>query len=435
MIVLSGADVVLPEGVQSGAAIVLDGERIIDITDGSGASGSGAIDLRNHIVFPGFIDVHVHGLEGIDTLDGFDAVVGIARRLPKYGVTAFCPTTVACAPQKLREVLESVAVLRGGFAAAVPDRPSAPKAAANRADAFRVDQSGEAVEERARVLPAHLESNFINPDYRGAQPIECLRSPEGSLSSMASRAPAGSDFNGADIVAEIVRARENVGIVTLAPELDGGLDLIRHLVDSGCRVSLGHSGATRDEARAAIAAGARHATHLFNRMPPLNHQEPGLVGAILTSEEIAAEIICDGVHVHRDMVQLAISAKGTSGVMAITDGVAAAGLPDGSVASLGGRQIHVKARAAYLDDGTRAGSVATMDTVVRFLVNDVRLSLSDAAQLCATTPARALGLAELGAITKGAVADLVVMDRRLTVAHTYVAGRLVYSRAGRTDRL
>jgi N-acetylglucosamine-6-phosphate deacetylase len=236
------------------------------------------------------------------------------------------------------------------------------------------------------------------------------------------------DFDGRDILSEIDSAGDNVGIVTLAPELEGALDLIRHLASSGTRVSLGHSGATLEQARAAIAAGARHATHLFNRMPPLSHRDPGLVGAILTSEEVAAEIICDGVHVHRDMVRMAIRAKGVSRMMAITDGVAAAGLSEGSTASLGSREIRVRNSAAYLEDGTLAGSVATMDRVFRFLVTEVGLSLNDAAQLCATTPASELGLKDTGVMTNGAIADLVVMDRDLNVKRTYVGGRLVYSR-------
>jgi N-acetylglucosamine-6-phosphate deacetylase len=191
-------------------------------------------------------------------------------------------------------------------------------------------------------------------------------------------------------------------------------------------VSLGHSGATLEQSRAAIAAGARHATHLFNRMPPLDHREPGLAGAILASDAVAAEIICDGVHVHRDMVRMAIAAKGTARMMAITDGVSGAGLPDGSTASLGGRTIRVKASAAYLEDGTLAGSVATMDRVFRFLVNEAGLSLNDAAQLCATTPAAQLGLEGTGSIHRGAIADLVVMDRNFNVTHTYVGGQLAY---------
>lgn len=399
--VLSGADLVLPDGVHRGGTLVIDGDRIGDVIATHAPAGPLArVDLRGHMILPGFIDVHVHGLEGVDALDGPDAVADISRRLPKFGVTAFCPTTVACSPGALRDMLRSVGDLRG-----VPSGSS------------------------ARVLPAHLESNFINPEYRGAQPASCLTLPPRlGLSAVApSGAKADAEYSGADILAEIDRARASVGIVTLAPELEGALDLIRHLVSHGHRVSLGHSGATLEQARAAIAAGARHATHLFNRMPPLSHRAPGLAGAILTSEEVAAEVICDGVHVHPDMVRMAIAAKGARRMMAITDGVAAAGLPDGASASLGGRRIRVERSAAYLEDGTLAGSIATMDRVLRFLVRDVGLSLNDAAQLTATTPASELGLTDMGRIEQGAFADLVVMDRDFMVKQTYVAGKLVYS--------
>ena len=401
MIVLSGADLVLPGGVQSRATLVIDGERIADVSSATASPASFA-PLDGHIIVPGFIDVHVHGVEGIDALDGSDSTAAIARRLPKFGVTAFCPTTVACGPARLRDVLESVARLRGAIDAA------------------------------ARVLPAHLESNFINPDYRGAQPFECLRTPLDALglprrSGAAAKAGA-EDFDAGDILAEIDRAGGAVGIVTLAPELDGALDLIRHLVSKGRRVSLGHSGADMEQGRAAIEAGATQATHLFNRMPPFGHREPGLVGAILSSERVAAEVICDGVHVHSEVVRMAVSTKGTARMMAITDGVAVAGMPEGSTALLGGRQIRVNKSAAYLEDGTLAGSVATMDRVFRFLVRDVGLSLVDAAHLCSTTPAAELSLTDLGTITKGAIADLVVLDRDFHVKQTYVAGRLVYSR-------
>jgi N-acetylglucosamine-6-phosphate deacetylase len=192
-------------------------------------------------------------------------------------------------------------------------------------------------------------------------------------------------------------------------------------------VSLGHSGASFETAEAAIDAGARHATHLFNRMPPLNHRDPGLAGAILTRKEVAAEIICDGVHVHSPMIQVAIAAKGIDRMMAITDGTAASGLAEGGVATLGGRRICVRAGAAYLDDGTLAGSVATMDLVFWFLVQQVGLSIKDASRMCSTTPAAELRLDGRGVIAPGAWADLVVLDRQLAVKQTYVSGRLAYS--------
>ena len=385
MIVLSGADLVLADGIRSGATLVIEGDRISDVVPGSTTAGSARhYDLSGHFVVPGFIDVHVHGVDGTDVLDTANALTKIAGALPKYGVTAFCPTTVACSVAALERTLESVRRAR-----------EAPAA------------------QGALVVGAHLESNFINPEYKGAQPGDFLY----RLSSEEAQS----------ILREIARSRQSVSIVTLAPELDGAMNVIRSLAESGIRVSLGHSGASFEMAAAAVDAGARHATHLFNRMPPLHHRDPGLAGAVLTRHEVAAEVICDGTHVRSPMIQVAIAAKGMDRIMAITDGTAASGLGEGGVASLGGRRICVRDGAAYLDDGTLAGSAATMDLVFRFLVHHVGLSLSDASRLCSTTPAAALALQDRGAIVKGGVADLVVLDRNLAVTQTYVAGRLAYS--------
>jgi len=392
MIVLSGADLVLPDRLLSPGTIVVDGDRIADITPGSQAGSDGAVhfDLAEHYIVPGFIDVHVHGVEGTDTLDGDDAIRTIAGRLPRFGVTAFCPTSIACAPAALRRLLTAVRAAR-----------TTPPPAG------------------ARVLPAHLESNFLNPEFNGAQPIECLRSPRGS-------GPEG-EFTGEEILEEIAAARPDVGIVTLAPELDGAIDLIRDLALHGHHISLGHSGASYEEGMAGIEAGARQATHLFNRMPPLGHRRPGLAGAVLDHDDVTVEIICDGVHVDPAMVRVAIAAKRTSRIMAITDGTAGAGLPRGTRSSIGGRTITV-GDVATLEDGTIAGSVLTMDRAFAKLVTAMGVSLVDAATICATTPARALKLHGLGVIAPGATADLVVLDRDLQVIHTFIGGTLAATR-------
>jgi N-acetylglucosamine-6-phosphate deacetylase len=191
-------------------------------------------------------------------------------------------------------------------------------------------------------------------------------------------------------------------------------------------VSIGHSGATYEQGIAAIEAGARHATHLFNRMSGFSHRAPGLVGAVLDSDEVAAEVICDGVHVHPAAVRLAVGAKSPSRVMAITDGTAGAGLPRGATAKLGGREIIV-GDTAQLRDGTIAGSVLTMDRAFARLVTQMGFSLVDAALMCSTTPAREMGLQGLGALVPGAIADLAVLDRNLRVIRTYVAGRCVFA--------
>ena len=393
MLILTGADVVLPDRILSPGTVVIDGKTIVEVSSGPRAvtSHDQTISLGGHFVVPGFIDVHIHGVQGTDSLDDEYAIRTIADRLPRFGVTAFCPTSIACTPGVLRRMLNAIRECR--------TNPS-PFA--------------------ARVLPAHLESNFINPEYKGAQPLECLRPPRGSTEG---------EFTGEEILQEIAAARPDVGILTIAPELDGALDLIRDLVRNGHHVSLGHSGASYDEALAGIEAGARQATHLFNRMTPINHRQPGLAAAVLDREEIVAEVVCDGVHVHPSMVRLALSAKQPSNVMAITDATAGAGLARDARTTIGGRPISV-GDVAVLEDGTIAGSVLTMDGAFARLVTMMGVGLVDAATICSTTPARALGLQGLGVVTPGAIADLAVLDRNLNVTRTFIAGNQVFP--GRT---
>ena len=391
MIVVSGGDLILSGRVVSEGSLIIDGGRIMAIeprrVDPAGAT---MVDATDCYVAPGFIDVHIHGLLGHDTLDGDGAVARIAALLPRYGVTAFCPTTVACGPDDLRSVLRQVRQAR-----------IAPVAGS------------------ARVLPAHLESNFINPEYKGAQPADCLR--------RAAERVGDGIYSGRDILDVIAACRPDVGIVTMAPELPGGIELVQALATAGHRVSLGHSGSDYDTAIEAIDAGARHATHLFNRMTPMTHRAPGLPGAVLAREEVTVELICDGYHVHPSMCRVAVAAKGPEGVVAITDATAGAGLKQGSRAHLGGRQIEVGAQAAFLDDGTLAGSTLTMNRAFRNIVTSFGSSLVDAALLCSTSPARTLGLSGFGVLAEGSAADVVVLDRAFQVVRTFIGGQLAWS--------
>jgi N-acetylglucosamine-6-phosphate deacetylase len=383
MVVLSGADLVLPDRVLPQGTLVINDGRIAEIRPGTPAA---AADLHGHVILPGFIDVHVHGACGVDTLDDRDSIAAMALSLPRFGVTAFCPTSMACEPAALARMLD------------------------------RVRACGERRPRAARVLPAHIESGFINPEYRGAQPLHCL-----------SRRTAAGDLDG--LIRVIEDHSTDIAIVTLAPELDGAIDLIGRLCARGIRVSLGHSGASYEQAQDAIAAGATHATHLYNCMPAFHHRRPGLVGAVLESEAVSAEIVGDGVHVHPSVIAWTVAAKGADRIMAITDGTALMGYGPTLQATLGGQPVSVRDGAARLADGTLAGGVATMDRVFRNLVQAAKVSTVTAATMCATTPARQLGLSDAGALVINGVADLVVLDADLAVVRTYIAGELAYQRA------
>ena len=391
---LSGANLVLPDRIDTGRTLVIEDGRIAEFITGPRDVGAGEtrVHLPDCFILPGFVDVHVHGVAGRDVLD-VEGVAGVAAALPQYGVTAFCPTSIACGPRVLGDFLSAIGQAR---------RAIAPGS--------------------ARVLGAHLESNFINPSYAGAQPQDCLRTPAAAFS--------GDSFAGGFAASEILAVIDgycaDIAVLTVAPELDGGLALVQHAVRQGIRVSAGHSGATFEQGQAAIQAGVRHATHLFNRMPPMTHREPGLAGAILASEDVAAEIICDGHHVHPAVIRTAIRAKGLSRIMAITDATAGSALPEGTRATLGGRPITVR-EVARLDDGTVAGSVATMDRVFGCLVTECGLNVREAAQICATTPARELGLVGFGVLAPGAVADLAIISPKYTPVQTWIGGQLAWS--------
>lgn len=393
--VLADATLVTPDGVLTDHSLVVSSrtgeiEAIVK-ADALGDADAAVVSLPGRTIVPGFIDVHVHGVAGIDVLDGDGAVSRVASRLPEWGVTAFAPTSIACPPATLARLLGEVAALHAS--------PSA---------------------RMARVLPAHLESNFINPEFAGAQPLEAIRAPDDTKHD---------GYAGADVLAVVWDHAASIGIVTLAPERPGGMALVRDLVGRGIHISIGHSGASFDDAMAAFGAGATRATHLFNAMPAFSHRSPGLVGAALTDSRVTVELIADGVHVHPGALRLAIAAASMSRVVAISDGTAASGLPAGSRATLGGRPI-TASDAARLDNGALAGSVATMDRVFRVLVEQCGLSLVEASRLCATNPAIDMGMGGAGALAPRMRADLVVLNGALHVEATWIGGRPVYSSRG-----
>ncbi len=330
------------------------------------------------VVAPGFCDLQVNGLGGLDVADGADAIAGIADRLPAHGVTAFCPTVVTGPLDKL---------------------VTAPAEAARAA---------RAAGPRARVLGIHQEGPFLSPAKRGAHDPDHLRPPD----------PVGVD--------RVIAARPR--IITLAPELPGALEAITRLVSAGIVVSVGHSDASAEVARAGFWAGARMATHLFNAMSPLGHRAPGVPGAVLTTGWVTAGLIADGLHVAPALLEIAARLKGPSGILLTSDAVAAADSPPGRY-RLGTRVVVSDGHRIVLEDGvTLAGSMATTDVLVRTMAQLPGVGLQPAIAMATSTPARLLGETGWGTLRAGAAADLVLLDAELRVETTLVAGEIAYRR-------
>jgi N-acetylglucosamine-6-phosphate deacetylase len=343
----------------------------------------GDLDARDAIVVPGFIDSHVHGGVGLDVMDGqVETIHTLASHLPSRGVTAFLVTPLTSPWPPIRDV---VAAAR---------------------EARRSPAGG------AAILGCHIEGPFINPRYKGAQNPEFIAAP---------------DFG--QVEKHLGDLLTDVWIMTIAPEMPGALDAIRHLTAAGVRVSVGHTAATYDEVSAAIDAGATRATHCYNAMRGMHHREPGTVGAVLTRPELTAEIIWDNIHVHPSMCTLLCRAKGTDQVVAVSDGTSAVGMPDGYEFELWGLQAVLNEGAARLKDGgALAGSAIALDDAFRNAHE--HLGLVEAVNLCSLGPARSLGLdGARGHLDPGAQADFVVLSPDLGVRATFVGGREVYRSA------
>jgi len=360
--------VLTPQGFVRGALEQTDG-RITRIT-GEAVSESevrhGEQDLP--LVLPGFIDIHVHGGGGRDTMEGGDAAAQIARLHVRHGTTALLATTMTAPLDEIRSAL----------------------AALGPACQARVSQG-------ARILGVHLEGPYINPGKLGAQP----------------------DFAKPASIEEIqaLNALAPIRLITLAPELPGNLELITALRAAGFQVQIGHTLGTYEDGVAALERGAGGFTHLFNAMTGLHHREPGMVGAALAHARYA-EIIPDLLHVHEGAVKVALRAIPC--MFCVTDSTAAAGMPDGDY-QLGRHTVTKCMGGVRLPDGTLAGSTLTMDQALRNLV-DLGLEIADASRRVSSYAAEYMGLSERGQLVVGAWADLVVMDRDLQLQRVVVEG-------------
>jgi N-acetylglucosamine-6-phosphate deacetylase len=382
MLYIHDATILTPQRQLEQGAVLIEGQRIMMFGPQHVVpcpAGATRLDAEGLLLAPGFIDLQLNGAFGHDFTADPSTIWAVAERLPQYGVTAFLPTIIT-AP------LSQVAAAQQVLAAGPPDGWQG-----------------------ALPLGLHLEGPFLNPQRKGAHNPAHLRPPT---------ATAVADWS----------PMTGVRLVTMAPELPGALDVIELLAAHGVVVSAGHSCASYAEANAGFAAGVRYGTHLFNAMPPLNHREPGLAGALLNSEATVSGIIPDGIHVHPAMVMMAWQVLGPAGLNLVTDAMAALGMPAGAY-QLGDYAVTVDATSARLADGTLAGSVLALDAALRNLMEFTGCSLREALPTVTVTPARLLGLGyERGAIAPGTFADLVLLTPTGHVQTTIARGQIVYDR-------
>jgi N-acetylglucosamine-6-phosphate deacetylase len=359
--------------LEPGAVVVRDG--LIDAVVRDPRSGDlPERVLDAEIVAPGLIDLQVNGGFGVEVGEDPDAIRHLAARLPATGVTSFLPTVITSPPEHYARVFRAF-----GEAAGAPG---------------------------ARALGLHVEGPFLSPRRAGAHRAELI---------------AGAD----QALFEALVARDEVRLLTLAPERPGALARIRMARARGIVVSLGHTDTTIDELLAGVDAGATMVTHLFNAMSPFEHRAPGATGGALVDDRLTVGLIADGIHCHPAAVQLAVRAKGAERIALVSDMMPAAGMPPGDYA-LGGQAVRVDDAAARLDDGTLAGSIVTLDEAVRNVVAWTDASPADAIRMATETPARLLDLPDRGRIVPGLRADLTLFDAELRVMATLIAGELVH---------
>jgi N-acetylglucosamine-6-phosphate deacetylase len=376
------------EEIASPWLVVEDGQ-IIEVSSrlGKEAGNASLVDFGEAVLAPGFFDIHIHGGAGLDLMR---ALPGDLPRLGKFlsthGVTGYFPTTVAAPLDATCAVLESLA------------------------DAIEAAQSEDgrtarADSPQARPLGIHLEGPFLSHKRRGVHPPEYLVEPTVEIFERLWQA-----------------ARGHVRVLTIAPETSGAMEVIAEAARRKVCVSIGHSDAELPIAQNAVKAGARHATHTFNAMRPLDHRDPGIIGEVLTDDRLTADIVVDGIHVAPSVVELFLRAKGIERAVLITDGISATGMPDGHY-QLGPIEVDVK-DGKCTSGGSLAGSVLTMDRAVRNVTRFSHWSLKDAVRAATLNPARAVGLAgQHGALVKGSAADFVVLNPAGEVLKTVVAGR------------
>lgn len=380
--VLIGGKILTPDRVLRDQALVIEGEKIAEITPRNTLQlrpQDWVRDLSGKWLSPGFLDNHVHGGGGADVMDATrESWDGLSRYLVSTGVTAYLPTIGAASQQEIGALIDFFS----GYT--TPDDGAVP-------------------------LGVHLEGPYLNPKKKGVQLKKHLRDPE-------------PEEYQAWLESGVVK------LITIAPELPGALTLIQEGRRRGVAFAVGHSSASYGEMLEAVEAGVNQASHIFNAMEPLHHRQPGVLGVVLSDPRLYAQVIADGVHVHPAVVKILTLIKGINRTTLVTDAMQAAGLADGGY-QLFGQVVQVSNGEVRVSSGELAGSVLSMDQGLRNLMEFSGLSLNEAVVAASTAPAASLNLVPIrGVLQPGARADLAVLTEGLDVDSTYIGGRLVYQR-------
>ena len=342
-------------------------------------AGAQEIRATEDTAVPGFIDVHIHGAGGRDVMEASgDALGTVARTVARHGTTSFLATTVTASPEDTCRSVSGIAKY--------------------------ISQQLNTDEKRAEVLGVHYEGPFLNKVRRGVHPAEWIQLPSAEVLDGYLRAAAG-----------------NARILTLAPEVMGAAPCIDAARKAGVVVAMGHTDATYEQARAAIARGVHHAVHMYNAMRPFSHRDSGVIGAVLTSPEVTAELIADGIHVEEAAMKMLFQAKGAACTILISDGLSATGMPDGKY-MLGGFEVTVTGGVCRNAEGKLAGSTLTLDRALRNVVA-LGVPFAGTLQMLTLNPAKLLGIEfKKGALRTGADADIVLLDQNLQIKNVYVRG-------------
>ncbi|GAA0076842.1 N-acetylglucosamine-6-phosphate deacetylase [Clostridium sp. CTA-5] len=376
---IKNCNIIYLNKIENGSVLIKDG-KIKEINP-SNFTDDEIIDAEGLYLSPGFIDVHIHGAGGCDTMDGtIDSLNTISKIIAKHGTTSFVPTTMTVSINDINKSMRVIKTLK------------------------------EYGAEGAHVLGVHLEGPFINPNAIGAQNPKYILPP--SISTYKS----------------MVKDCEDCVIsITLAPEINGSNELIKFLSKNNVICSLGHTKATYEETIDAIKCGASHSTHLFNAMPPFNHRNPGIIGAIFDTN-MTTETIADGVHVSYPALRIAYKQKETDNVLLITDAIMACCMPDGKY-SLGGQEVIVKNGVARVNSGSLAGSVLTLDKAVRNIYKNSDLPLNEIIKMASFNPAKHCKVADhKGLIKEGYDGDLILFDDNIDIKKVFILGKEFYSK-------